>query len=88
VSANDRIRKIQILDDGLKLSLVVLGDPTTEDGGDFFGLADGAVVIQESLVQVIQCGTPVKDEVVAILHLVLTTASFAFAVFKEGSQTS
>ena len=92
VSANDRIRKIQILDDGLKLALVELGDPTTEDGGDFFGLADGAVGIQESLVQVIQCGTPVKDEVVAILHLgekepVLTTASFAFAVFKEGSQT-
>jgi hypothetical protein len=26
VSANDRIGKIQILDDGLKLSLVVLGD--------------------------------------------------------------
>ena len=69
VSANDRIRKIQILDDGLKLPLVVLGDPTTEDGGDFFGLADGAVGIQESLVEVIQCGTPVKDEVVAILHL-------------------
>ena len=52
----------------------------------------GAVGIQESLVQLIQCGAAVKDEVVAILHLgekepVLTTASFAFAVFKERSQT-
>ena len=45
VSANDRIGKIQILDDGLKLSLVVLGDPTAEDGGDLAGLADGAVGI-------------------------------------------
>jgi len=40
---------------------------------------------------VIQCGAPVKDEVIAILHLrekepVLTAASFTFAVFKEGSQ--
>jgi len=50
VSANDRIRKIQILDDGLKLSLVELGDLAAEDGGDLAGLADGAVGIQESLV--------------------------------------
>ena len=56
VSANDRIRKIQILDDGLKLSLVELGDLAAEDGGDLAGLADGAVGIQQSLVQLIQCG--------------------------------
>ena len=39
----------------------------------------------------IQCGAPMKDEVIAILHLrekepVLTAASFAFAFFEEGSQ--
>ena len=92
VSTNHGVRQIEVFDDGLKLSLVVLGDLTTEDGGDLVGLADGAVGIQESLVQLIQCGAPVKDEVVAILHLgekepVLTAASFAFAVFKEWSQT-
>jgi len=91
VSANDRIGKIQILDDSLKLSLVVFGDPAPEDGGDLAGLADGAVGIQESLVQVIQCGAPMKDQVVAILNLgekepVLTAATFAFAVFEERSQ--
>ena len=76
----------------MKLSLVVLGELATEDGGDLAGLADGAVGIQESLVQLIQCGAPVKDEVVAILHLgekepVLTTAIFAFAFFEERGQT-
>src|ERR1700757_509223 len=92
VSANDGVGQIEVFDDGLKLSLVVLGDLAAEDGGDLAGLADGAVGIQESLVELIQCGAPVKDEVVVILHLgekepVLTTASFTFAVFEEGSQT-
>src|SRR4029077_4572595 len=67
VSANDRVRKIDIFDHRLKLSLVVFGDPAAEDGGDLAGLADGAVGIQESLVQVIQCGAPMKDQVVTIL---------------------
>jgi hypothetical protein len=40
---------------------------------------------------VIQCGAPMKDQVVAILNLgekepVLTAATFAFAVFEERSQ--
>ena len=92
VSTNHGVRQIEVFDDGLKLSLVILGDLAPEDRGDLAGLADGAIGIQESLVQLIQRGAPVKDEVVAILHLgekepVLTTASFAFAVFKEGSQT-
>src|ERR1700758_4558776 len=92
VSANDGGGQIEVFDDGLELSLVVLGDLAAEDGGDLAGLADGAVGIQESLVQMIQCGAPVKDQVVAILHLgekepVLTAASFAFALFEEGSQT-
>src|SRR5215813_5702973 len=70
----------------------VRGDLTTEDAGDLAGPADGAVGIQQSVVQAIECGAPVKDQVVAILHLgekepVLTAASFAFAVFKERSQT-
>jgi hypothetical protein len=91
VSANDGVGQIEVFNDSLKLSLVVLGHLTAEDGGDLAGLADGAVGIQESLVQLIQCGAPVKDEVVAILHLgekepVLTAATFAFAFFEEGSQ--
>ena len=84
-------RKIDIFDDGLKLSLVVLGDLSAEDGGDLAGLADRAIGIQESLVQLIQFCAPVKDQVVTILDLgekepVLTAATFAFTFFEEGSQ--
>src|ERR1700751_1738764 len=90
VGANDWVRKIAVFNDGLKLSLVVLGDLAAEDGGDVAGLADGAIGIQQSLVEPIECGAPVKDQVVAILRLgeeepVLTAASFAFAFFEEGS---
>jgi hypothetical protein len=82
---------MEIFDDGLELSLVALGDPATKDRGDLVGLADGAVGIQQSLTQFIQCGAPVKDQVVTILHLkeeepMLTAATFAFAFFEERSQ--
>jgi len=53
----------------LQLSLIELGDLSAEDGGDLAGLADRAIGIQESLVQLIQCSAPVKDQVVTILHL-------------------
>jgi hypothetical protein len=35
--------KLHILDDGLQLSLVLLGDLATEDHGDLLGLADGTM---------------------------------------------
>ena len=75
----------------MQFALVIFGDLAAEDGGDLAGLADGAVGIQESLVQLIQRSAPVKDQVVAILHLrekepVLTAASFAFAFFEKRSQ--
>ena len=43
VSANDGVGQIEVFDHSLKLSLVVLGNLTTEDGGDLARLADGAV---------------------------------------------
>ena len=42
-----------ILDDRLKLSLVLLGDLTAEEYGDLLGLADGTIGIQQSLAQLI-----------------------------------
>ena len=91
VSTDHGVRQIEVFDDGLKLSLVELGDLTAEDSGDLARLTDGAVGIQESLVQVIQCGSAMEDQVVTILHLgekepMLTAASFAFAFFEEGGQ--
>jgi len=69
VSANHRVRKMDIFDYGLKLSFVVLGDLTTEDRGDLVGLADRAVGIQQSLAQLVQCRAAVKDQVVAVFDL-------------------
>ena len=74
-----------------KLSLVLLGDLATEDHGDLLGLADGTIGIQQSLAELIQCGSPVKDQVVTIFNLreeepVLTPRFFALALFKEWSQ--
>ena len=91
MTTNHRVRKIQILDDGLKLSLVVLRDHATEDRGDLVGLADGPVGIQQSLPELIQCGPAVKNEVVTILDLgeeepVLAAATFAFTFFEERGQ--
>ena len=91
VSTNDGIGQIEVFNDGLKLYLVVLCDLAAENGGDLAGLADGAVGIQQSLVEAIECGAPMKDQVVTIFDLgekepVLTAASFAFAFFEERSQ--
>ena len=71
---------------------MVFGDLATEDHGDFFGLADGAVGIQQSLAELIQRCPAVKDQVVAIFDLckeepVLTAGFFTFAVFEEWSET-
>ena len=45
VSANHRVRKMDIFDHGLKLSLVVLGDLATEDDSNLVGLTDHSVGI-------------------------------------------
>ena len=86
------VRKIKIFNHGLQLSFVVFSDLATEDHGDFFRLADGAVGIQQSLAELIQCRPPVKDQVVAIFDLgekepVLTARFLTFAFFEEWSQT-
>jgi hypothetical protein len=65
-----------------KLSLVLLGDLATEDHGDLLGLADGTIGIQQSLAELIQCGSPMEDQVVTIFNLreeepVLTPRFFA-----------
>ena len=54
-SADDGTGKIHVFDDGLKLAVVVLGDLATEDDGEFVGLTDGAVGIQEALAYSVQC---------------------------------
>ena len=53
----------------LLLSLVLLGDLATEDHGDLLGLADGPISVQQFLAKLIQCGSPVKDQVVNNIRL-------------------
>ena len=92
VTTDHWVRKLQILGDGLKLSLVLLGDLTTEDRGDLVGLADGTISVEQSLAELIQCGSAMKDQIVTIFNLgeeesVLTARFFALGFFKEWSQT-
>ena len=51
MTANHRIRQIDILDYGLQFATVVFGYLPAEDGGDLVGLADGAIGVQETLAQ-------------------------------------
>jgi hypothetical protein len=56
-------------------------------------LADGAVGIQKALAQLIERGSPTKNQVVAILHLreeqaMLASGLFSLAFGEEGSETS
>ncbi len=51
VTTDHWVRKLQILDDGLKLSLVLLGDLATKDHGDLVGLADSTINVEQSLVE-------------------------------------
>src|SRR6478736_2329852 len=92
MATNHWVRKINVFNDGLQLSFVVFSNLATEDHRYFFGLADGAVGIQQSLGELIQSRPPVKDQVVTIFDLgkeepVLTAGFLTFAFFEEWSET-
>jgi hypothetical protein len=75
----------------LQFSLVALGDLTPKDDGNFVGLADGPIGVQESNSEMIQRCSAMKDQNVTILHLgkekpVLATGSVAFARFEKWRQ--
>src|SRR2546425_1536798 len=69
VAPDHRIGEVEILDNGLKLSVVTLGDFAPEDDGKFLGLSDGAVGVQQTLLEAINGGAPVENQIVAVLHL-------------------
>src|SRR5437867_5996412 len=45
------------------------GDAAAEDQGEFVGLTDGAIGVEEPLLEGIDGGATTKDEIVAELHL-------------------
>src|SRR5215831_14148459 len=69
VTADHGIRQVEILDHGLELAAMMTGDAAAEDQGEFVGLTDGAIGIDESLLEGINGGTTTKDEIVGELHL-------------------
>src|SRR5262249_22565393 len=78
---------------GLELALVGLGEPATEDRRDFIGPADGAIGIEQAFAEVIQGGSALEDQVVAVFDLaeeqaVFTAGMFTLSAGKEGCQAS
>jgi hypothetical protein len=49
--------------------LIVLRDSATEVRRDFLGLADCSIGIEQTLAEVIKCGTALEDQVVAVADL-------------------
>jgi len=45
------------------------GDAATEDEGEFVGLTDGAIGVEEPLLEGIDGGATTKDEIIAVLYL-------------------
>jgi hypothetical protein len=77
----------------LQFAFVVFGNLTPKDDGNFVGLADGPIGIQQPSSELIQRCSPMKNQIVTILHLgeeksVLATSSVAFARFEKWRQIS
>jgi len=60
---------VHVFDLGLQLAAVLLGDLATEDDGDLVRLADRAVGVAQPLAELVECGAPIKDQVVAEFDL-------------------
>jgi hypothetical protein len=88
MAADDRVGQVDVFDLGLQLAAVLLGDLATEDDRDLVRLADCAVGVEQSLAELVESGSPIKDQVVAEFDLrkeqpVLTAALPALSVAEE-----
>lgn len=69
VAPNDRIREVEIFDDRFQLAAVPLGHLAPEDRGEFRGLPNRAIRIEQALAERVQRGPTVEDQVVTVLDL-------------------
>ena len=69
VAADHRVGQIQILDHGLELTAMTAGDATAEDQRELVGLTDGAIGVEEPLLESIDGGATTEDQIVAVLYL-------------------
>ena len=91
VTTNDRVGKIEVLDDGLQLALIFLRHLPAEDHGDLLRLADGPIPIQQALSEFVHSGASEKDQIVTVLYLreeqaVMTAGLSWFLGGEEGSE--
>src|SRR5215471_4449290 len=75
---------MQVLDFGLHLAAVELGDLAAEDGCDLVRLSNHPVSIEKAFTQLVERGTPVEDEVVAEFDLSEEQPMLAAGVFSLG----
>ena len=93
MAADHRIGQVHVLDLGLQLAPIVLGDLAAEDDGDLVRLSDGAIGVKQAFAEHVQCGAAMEDEVVAIFDLgeeqaVLAAGLISLFPDKEGGQAS
>src|SRR5436309_2102763 len=69
MTADHRIGQIQIFNFGLQFARMISADFMAEDDGEFVGLADRAVRIQQSLTEPIHGRPAGKDQVIAQFNL-------------------
>lgn len=69
VGTDDGVGEIEILDDGLELAPIAVGDLAPQDRGEFRWLADGAIGIEQARPESVQGCAAAKDQVVANFNL-------------------
>jgi hypothetical protein len=65
MAANHGVGEINVFDHGLEFSAVLLGKLAAEDHGDFVGLTDGSIGVEQPFSQSVQGRAPAEDEVIA-----------------------
>jgi len=56
MAADDRVGEVHVLDLGLQLAVVQLGDLVAEDRGDLVWLADGPIGVEEPFAELVERG--------------------------------
>src|SRR4029077_721106 len=69
MAADHGIGQVHVLDLGLQLALIVLGDFAAKNDGDLVWLSDGSIGVKQTFAEIVQRRTATEDEVVAVLDL-------------------
>src|ERR1700740_3832257 len=69
MAADHGIGQVHVLDFGLQLASIVLGDFATEDDGNLVRLSDGSIGVKQTFAKIVQRRTATEDEVVGVLDL-------------------